>query len=415
VEGGDRNLLNCNTVTSSGGANDGIYAVHASRASVLCNLTNGTSRGLHFEGMLAGKNKADVGGNRMESNAVAGLLLGTDAVVGGQVHRGNRFEVTEAVAGLNAGDNSKFTVDAAENPDFLPDAWLPFPWFENISTPSPSFDCGANTTCPPTPGPTSEYPLDIKIVKGELGGSTYSAANKWLSQRRFYELVAEEGNPYPGNSDVSTFLSQAQSNGLSNYANIQIGIHQLGAMSEGARATAAANLLPLNAALTGSASYQINEKLVNQIFLQTVAIDNLDFTETQLVSLGNIAALCPLSDGEAVLKARAMLQLVQGSPLNFNDAANCVGGERSGRHLMVQSIRVYPNPTNGLVTIEYQAANSENIQFLLFNTLGQVVSSVTLPQGQTNIQLPLGDLSEGVYWYTCPGLQNTSGKLVISR
>ncbi len=190
VEGGDRNTLNCNTVTSSGGANDGIYAVHASRASVLCNQTTGTARGLHFEGMLAGKNKADVGGNRMESNAVAGLLLGTDAVVGGQVHRGNRFEGTGALAGVGVDFHSLFTVDANENSDFLPQTWLPQLWFLNISTPSPTFDCGANTTCPPTPSPTPDYPLDIKIVKGELGGTTYQAANKWLSQRRFYEVGA---------------------------------------------------------------------------------------------------------------------------------------------------------------------------------------------------------------------------------
>jgi hypothetical protein len=210
-------------------------------------------------------------------------------------------------------------------------------------------------------------------------------------------------------------FSQAQTSGLSNYANVQTGIRQLGAMSEGNRATAAANLLTLNAALMGSASYQVNEKLVNQILLQTVAVGNLNFTEMQLMSLGNIAALCPLSDGEAVLKARAMLQLVQGSPLNFNDAANCVGGERSEQYQIIQSIRVYPNPTNSLVTIEYQALNNENIQFLLFNTLGQVVRSVTLPQGQTSIQLSVSDLSEGVYWYSCSGLLNTSGKLVISR
>ena len=78
-------------------------------------------------------------------------------------------------------------------------------------------------------------------------------------------------------------------------------------------------------------------------------------------------------------------------------------------------IWVYPNPANNSITIEYQAINGQNNQFLLFNTLGQTVRSVTLPQGQTSLQLPLGDLSEGVYWYSIPGLQNASGKLVISR
>ena len=415
VEGGDRNLLNCNTVTSAGGANDGIYAVHASRASVLCNLTNGTSRGLHFEGMLSGKNKADIGGNRMESNAVAGLLMGTDAVVGGQVHRGNKFEGTEALAGIEADFNSKFTVDAAENPDFLPDTWLPINWFINVANPSPSFDCGANTTCPPTPLLTPDYPLDIKIVKGELGGTLYQAANKWLSQRRFYELVLEEGNPYPGNSDVSTFLSQAQTSGLSAYANVQTGIRQLGAMSEGSRATAATSLLTLNAALTGSANYQVNEKLVNQIFLQTIAIGSLDFSETQIALLEGIAALCPLSDGEAVLRSRALLQLLQGAPADYDDLSICGGGERSSRKQMTgqSSIRVYPNPANDVLSIDFQGIGEISGQFLMFNALGQIIKEIALHSNDGTTQLPLHGFSDGVYWYVVPGLG--AGKILIQH
>jgi hypothetical protein len=251
-------------------------------------------------------------------------------------------------------------------------------------------------------------------VKGELTGTTYLAANRWLSQRRFYELVIEEGNPYPGDFDVSTFLSQAQTNGLNSYASIQVGIRQLGAMNEGNRATAAANLLTLNTALTGNASYQVNEKLVNQIFLQTVAIGTLEFSETQLASLEGIAGLCPLSDGEAVLRARAMLQLVQGTPTHYDDGSICGGGERSEKKKQLdQSVRVFPNPTTGSITIEYQGIGILNSQFLLFNSLGQSVKEVVLPSGQTSLQESLNNLPEGVYWYAISGVSNVSGKLVI--
>jgi len=193
-------------------------------------------------------------------------------------------------------------------------------------------------------------------------------------------------------------FSQAQTSGLSTYANIQIGIHQLGAMSEGARATAAANLLPLNAALKGNASYQVNEKLVNQIFLQTIAIGNFEFSETQITSLESITALCPLSDGEAVLRARAMLQLVQGTPADYDDLSVCGGGERSEKDKQnIQSVRVYPNPANNSITIEYPGIGSLNSQLLLFNSLGQIVKEVGLSSDQTSLQVSLTNLSEGVY------------------
>ncbi len=76
---------------------------------------------------------------------------------------------------------------------------------------------------------------------------------------------------------------------------------------------------------------------------------------------------------------------------------------------------VYPNPANSAVTIEYQDIGRLNQQFLLFNTLGQVVRSVTLPPGQTRLQLSVGELPEGVYWYVVSGQENVSGKLFIKH
>ena len=415
VEGGDRNTLNCNIVTNSGsGNNAGIYAIHAGRASVLCNVTDGPARGLHFEGMLGGRNKADVAGNTMESNTTAGLLLGTDAVIGGQPNRGNKFDGTEAIAGLGAQLHSLVTVDAAENPDFLPNAWSPFPWFLNISDPALSYQCAPGTTCP-LPPVVSDYSLDIATVKGQLGGTTYPAANQWLAQRRFYELVQEEGNPYPGNTDVSTFLSQAQTNGIAGYANVQVGIRSLGAMTALHRAATAASLLTLNGLLADSAIYAVNEKSVNQIFLQTLALGNTDLTETQITVLEGIAEGCPLSDGEAVLRARTMLEVLQGAPVQYDDAAICAGAERANPLPTAQYVRVYPNPANNMVTVEYKGMDGISHQFMLFNALGQLVRSVTLPQGQSSLQLPLGNLSEGIYWYAIPGAPDASGKLIISR
>ncbi len=418
MEGGDRNTLNCNSISSTSGNNDGIYAIHAGRASVLCNVTNGPARGLHFEGMLSGKSKADIAGNRMENNSSLGLLLGTDAVLGEQLHRGNKFVSTEAAAGIGVQLHSKFTVDAAENPDFLPNAWQPFPWFLNSALPAPSFDCGANTTCPPPPGPTPEYPLDIMIVRGELGGTTYQAANQWLSQRRFYELVAEEGNPYPGNSDVSTFLSQAQSNGLSGYANVQIGIRQLGAMSEGARATAAANLLAMNGNLLGSATYQVNEKTVNGVFLQTVALDNPILSPAQTASLASIATQCPLSGGEAVLRARALLNLNLETPVVYNDAicnAQRPSGERNEASIAKGvMLKIYPNPASDMLNIEYsKLENAGDIQFALYDTYGRVVREVPLTNKEGKVQVDVQNLPEGIYWYVLPGI--LIGKVILQH
>jgi hypothetical protein len=76
---------------------------------------------------------------------------------------------------------------------------------------------------------------------------------------------------------------------------------------------------------------------------------------------------------------------------------------------------VYPNPANNSIVIEYPDIGISNSRLLLFNTLGQMVKDIILPQGQTSIQVTLNGMSEGIYWYVVPGSFNVSGKLVISR
>lgn len=235
IEGGDRNTLKCNAITGVAGDNTGIYAIHASRALVHCNLTESTDEGLRFEGVLVGKAKADIAGNTMKNNAT-GLLYGIDAITGTQEHRGNKWESGSITSARHltptVAFQSKFTIDVNENPQFIPDLVIPLTWFEDVIEAFTSNQCSnENGNCITEPPVIYEQPLDIKIVRGELSGSEYQATANWLAQRRFYERILEEGNPYPGNSDVAAFQIAAQSNGLAAYAGLQTGIRQLFAVS----------------------------------------------------------------------------------------------------------------------------------------------------------------------------------------
>lgn len=81
----------------------------------------------------------------------------------------------------------------------------------------------------------------------------------------------------------------------------------------------------------------------------------------------------------------------------------------------VGGVRVWPNPASDVLTVEYEGMNDMPHQFLLFNTLGQLVQSVDLPQGQSSRQLTLMYLPKGIYWYAIPDNPDASGKLIISR
>jgi hypothetical protein len=59
-----------------------------------------------------------------------------------------------------------------------------------------------------------------------------------------------------------------------------------------------------------------------------------------------------------------------------------------------EGLKIYPNPTNGIITIE--TANSSNIQLKLTNVLGQLIKEETLKFEKQNINL--ADLKNGIYF-----------------
>jgi hypothetical protein len=63
-----------------------------------------------------------------------------------------------------------------------------------------------------------------------------------------------------------------------------------------------------------------------------------------------------------------------------------------------QQIIVYPNPTKGIVTIEFDFSNTDALDFSIYNSMGQCVGNFQL--NSNNLQLNLSHLRNGFYYYT---------------
>jgi len=70
-------------------------------------------------------------------------------------------------------------------------------------------------------------------------------------------------------------------------------------------------------------------------------------------------------------------------------------------------LKVYPNPTSENLVIE----SSKDATFYIFSSIGQIIMSGTLKEGNTNLNL--SDLSSGVYYITLQGV-NVSRKIVVN-
>lgn len=437
--------------------------------------------------MLIGGSTAKIARNTMKNNTT-GLFLGVDAIIGPQKHQGNRWE------GLNTkaqhltpqiADDSKFIVDASEDAEFIPSSVVPLTWFVD----EPTIDTTNSVCAPAISCPLivveQDDSLERKVVLGALDGEIYQEQNNWLAQRRLYERIDKEGNPYPNDTAYTNFISQAQSSGLAAYAGLQNSIRDLFAVGaadretldgyeseietglagltgveaqlyatnispqdsadlsdhrdsllealnqiftdrevlantfQSARDSVIISLLSQNAALAGSNNYQICEKTVNEIFLNTIAAGIFAFSEAEADTLRNIAMSCPLLNGEAVLRARAMLLMTEETPVEYDDEILCDISEQRTDHSQQlthsSSLTVYPNPANEAIIFQYQFAGTEIKRLFIFNALGQTIQIIPLPDAKGMLSVPVKSLSEGLYWYYAPAKNGDSkqGKFII--
>jgi len=78
-------------------------------------------------------------------------------------------------------------------------------------------------------------------------------------------------------------------------------------------------------------------------------------------------------------------------------------------------VRIFPNPTDDAITIEYDGLGDSGQLLVFFNVFGQSVMEIALPEHQGRTQVSLKALPGGIYWYALPGTSIISGKLIINR
>ena len=94
------------------------------------------------------------------------------------------------------------------------------------------------------------------------------------------------------------------------------------------------------------------------------------------------------------------LQLVDvnsDNSLASNWVASSQSLSRQDVALPLQQIIVYPNPTEGIITIEYDFSNTDVLEFILYNALGQSVGVFQLNSSKLDINL--SHLKSGFYYY----------------
>jgi hypothetical protein len=157
---------------------------------------------------------------------------------------------------------------------------------------------------------------------------------------------------------------------------------------------------------------------LNEIFsnLEDNIYSNTDEYFNELMS---IAMQCPYYGGEAVYRARTILELMNDS-LIYDDDINCLifGYYKmagSNNSLQIEDINVKPNPTRDNISVKVNCNNDETFIVDIHNSVGQTVLQAKLKCNIENI-LNLNHLQQGVYSIIIKSSFKTqSSKLIILK
>ena len=160
-------------------------------------------------------------------------------------------------------------------------------------------------------------------------------------------------------------------------------------------------LIPKNQTLIDVELNEENEKVVNDIFLHTVAAENDKLSSDQVAQLENIIFQCPFSGGEAVYKARMLYSLVNDS-ISYDDYDLCILQGIAPRHSKpIDEIKfsLFPNPSSQQATLTYQLGEFDSGKFQMVDQLGRVICKNELSSLENNLLINIQEIPIGVYSY----------------
>ncbi len=99
---------------------------------------------------------------------------------------------------------------------------------------------------------------------------------------------------------------------------------------------------------------------------------------------------------------------------NVNTSSNCVTGLSTPKSTL--SIEVYPNPTRGIVSINYKAANGKAVNVRVNDILGNELKFVTMKANATVGQIDLSDFHNGIYLIKVEsGTSQTVKRIILNK
>ncbi|MFI5148776.1 MAG: S8 family serine peptidase [Bacteroidia bacterium] len=406
--------------------------------SFVFNNTGGTGTSFKFQ-------------NNIMTNAIYGLYLLNNAVIGTQgsstTPAGNLWGVTPSSLSLNQTYSSNTSASANVNQYSViygnvagcgsstctipnsnggSDKYLtsggtfglkPAPGSSNATPSCLTCACSNNHSFIASGTDTQEFLMPAEQFGTELNAVlTDKESNPeriWQNKKAAFDQIHHHLNEYGTDANLGSFHNEQLSTTIGQLSTIDELIAQ------GSYATAHT----INNGILAGNLIEDNLVKLNTVLLEKLGDSTYVYTPTDKATIYSIANSCPLTNGPAVFKARALYDAMMDHAMNYME--NCRSSAPDATTAPVvrtgpvtsAELHIYPNPNNGEMTVNYAITGDENAQLMIFDVNGKLMDSYLLKSDATSLQISNQNLANGVYMYRVVTSSRTlnTGRLVIIK
>ena len=290
------------------------------------------------------------------------------------------------------------------------------------------------------------YSLDeaLSIIENTKTYSEYPEIAHWLDVRKLFAYLETHYGFRNSNSIISTFYL----NELNSLNNIVKGtdediiklVNTVGSQNQTTFMENMAIAEASNSNIVSANMQLLNERTINDIYLKLARFGTEAINEEDSSKIEMLAKQCPYIGGSAVYKARTLWAMIEPTAMyddiklcnsigvyrasnssanssglftNENDYLKNLQPDYSKKMDAKNEIKVYPNPANQIVNVNYTIA--ENARFKIIDLLGRVEIETEILSRNNFVSLDVSKLHTGIYVYQISTENEIikSGKLTI--
>lgn len=220
----------------------------------------------------------------------------------------------------------------------------------------------------------------------------YSDESHWMRKHFVYHELKNDPS-LNNNNSLQNFYNSSNHN-YSKFAKVEdkIADGQYNAANAINNSIAAGNII------------ENNQQTLNALILMDLISPGYLYTSSDTAILTTIANQCPLAGGYAVYQARNLLMTFADNVIEFADncteeAERLMNSINTGTDEASNSFKLYPNPNDGNMALEYSIGSTDVSIIRLYDVAGKIVDTYELNAATNKLLISNTKLNDGIYFY----------------